>query len=177
MNKLLAIGTLAVCLLSTISAPAFATDQKDISVGLKALPLLTEKISGNAVAAIVFDPNSPASAADADSIKAAIGSGIAAPGGAQITALMVPTTDLSKLSQAKIAFIAQGTSSAFGAIASAASSSKVLTISTDLDCVKGGKCILGIVSSPSIEIYYNKAASEASKIGFSQAFAMLVKQV
>jgi len=177
MKKMLTAVALGAFILSAVSSPALATDQKDITVGLKALPLLTDKISGSAVAAIVYDASSPASSADAEAIKAAIGSGIAAPGGVNISAIMVPTSDLSKLSQTKIAFIAKGTSAAFGAIASAASSNKVLTISTDLDCVKAGKCILGVVSEPSVEIYYSKSAGDAANIGFSQAFAMLVKQV
>ena len=155
---------------------AHATEQKDLAVGLKTLPLLTNKLSGTAVAAVVFDPANPASKSDADAIKAALDGGMKA-GDVAISGVLVPVSDLSKLASAKIAFVAQGTSSSFDKIASAASSNGVLTISTDLDCVKGGKCVLGVVSSPSVEIYYNKAAGDAAKVTFSPAFTMLVKQI
>src|SRR5262249_25135340 len=118
------------------------------------------------------------SKADADAIKAAIDGGIEAPGGGKLTATQVGIGETAKLSGAKIAFIARGVPvSAFDAINNAAAANGVLTMTTDLDCVRANKCILGIVSKPSIEIYYSKAASDAAKIGFSQAFAMLVKQV
>lgn len=50
-------------------------------------------------------------------------------------------------------------------------------MSTDLGCVKANKCILGLVSKPSVDIYYSKSAADAAKITFSPAFTMLVKQI
>jgi hypothetical protein len=163
--------------LALTAVPAGATDQKDLVVGLKTFPLLDNKITGTAAAAIIFDPANPSSKADADSIKAAMGATAWPVAGVTLTPLMIPVSELAKLSQAKVAVVAQGTSASFGAIATAASSAGVLTMSTDLDCVKGGKCILGIVSNPTVEIYYSKAAGDAAKITFSPAFTMLVKQI
>ncbi len=126
--------------------------------------------------AIIYDPANANSKADADAINAAIGGGMDAPGGAKITALMVPVADAAaKISQAKLAFVTRGACS--DAVGSAAAAAGVLSITTDLDCVKSNKSIIGVVSAPSVEIYYSKAASDAAKIGFSSAFTMLVKQI
>jgi hypothetical protein len=155
-----------------------ATDQLDLKVGLKVLPLLTNKITGAATAAIVYDPANADSKAEADSIKAIIDGGIEAPGGIKLTSLLVGVGELGKLSGAKIAFLAQGISSAnLDAVNKAASDAGVLTMSTDLDYVKANKCVLGVVSKPSVQIYYSKAAADAGKIGFAQAFTMLVTQI
>src|SRR5208337_1593410 len=70
MASLAAAVNLVACL-SLAAAPARATDQKDLAIGLKTLPLMENKITGAAVAAIVFDPANAASKADADAIKAA----------------------------------------------------------------------------------------------------------
>lgn len=171
-NKLFA--TLALAMLAT---PAFAFEQTDLSVGLKTLPMLTNKLSGSAVAAVVYDPANADSKAEADVIKGLIDANPDAPGGVKLTSLLVGVADLAKLSGAKLAFVTKGLSSKFDAVSAAAASAGVLTISTDIDCVKGNKCVLGISSKPTVEIFFSKAAADAGKIGFSQAFTMLAKQV
>ena len=157
------------------NSSAWAVDQMDVSVGLKTLPLMNNKISGSAAMAVIFDPANPASKAEADEVKALIDAGLEAPGGIKISALMVPSTDLSKLSGAKIGFVAKGACT--DAVSAAAASNGILTMTTELDCVKSSKCILGVVSKPRVEIFYSKSAADAAKIGFSQAFSMLVSQV
>jgi len=174
-QKILAAAFFAVVTLA--SGAALATDQLDISVGLKTLPLLNNKLSGSAVMAVVYDPADAQSKAEADAIVSAVGAGIDAPGGVKVTATLVSTAELAKLSQAKLAFVTGGLKGALDQVAAAAASNGVLTMSTDLDCVKANKCVLGIVSKPSVDIYYSKTAADNAKIGFAPAFAMLVKQV
>jgi hypothetical protein len=177
MRILDSLGAMAALFLGVALAdPAAATEPLDIQVGLKALPLLTTKITGEATMAVVYDPANAASKADAEGIKKTVDGGIDVPGGVKLSAMLVGVGELSKLSTAKIAFLTAGLASQFDAIGAAAAAAGVLTISTDVDCVKAGKCILGIVTKPSVTIYYSKPASEAAKISFSQAFTMLVKQ-
>jgi hypothetical protein len=161
-----------------MAASAMATDQLDVSVGLKTLPLLTPKITGPATVAIVFDPSNAESKADADAIKAVIDGGLEAPGGVKLVALMVAVGEIGKVSGAKIAILTRGAGkSAFDGLATAATAAGVLSMSTDLDCVKASKCVLGIQSKPSVDIYFSKAAADAAKLVFSPAFAMLAKQI
>jgi hypothetical protein len=156
---------------------AQAADKADLTVGLKTLPLLINKITGSATMAVIYDPANPASKTEADEIKGILDGGIDAPGGVKITGALVPVSELGKLSDAKLAYVTGGLKSSFDAIASAAASSGVLTMSTDLDCVKSNKCVLGIVSKPSVDIFYSKAAADTGKVGFAQAFMMLAKQI
>jgi hypothetical protein len=175
MRKLLATAALGMALI--VAAPVHAADQLDLSVGLKTLPLLDNKITGATVMAIVYDPANAESKAEANTVKSIIDAGLTGPGGIKISSLMVTTAELAKLSEAKLAYVTYGLKGSYDAIGAAASSNGVLTMSTDLECVKANKCILGVVSKPSVEIYYSKTAADAAKMGFAQAFAMLVKQV
>lgn len=167
-----------IALMAATPAFAHATDSTDIMVGLKTLPVLATKISGAATLAVVYDPALPDSKSDADAIKAAVDGLTEAPGGVKLQAILVGTNALSQLAGAKIAFLAKGVPpAAFDPVSNAANSGSILTISTDLACVKANKCILGVVSKPSVEIYFSKAASESAKVGFVPAFSMLAKQI
>lgn len=103
-----------------------------------------------------------------------MGTSYEAPGGDTVTTVMAPVTDLAKLSGAKLGFIARGACT--NTVSEAVAARNILTFSTDIECVKAGKTILGVVSNPNIQIYYSKSAAEAAKISFVQAFLMLVRQ-
>src|SRR5882672_9101398 len=179
MKKIHALSAICILVFNLLMPhPAWATDQLDLSVALKTFPLLTNKIISPAVVAIIYDPANVESKADAQAIKSMIDSGLEAPGGVKLTAQLISIAELSKLSGAKIAFLAHGLHAVdYSTVSAAASSANVLTICTDLDCVKTNKCVLGVVSRPQVEVYYSPVAADAAKISFASAFTMLAKQV
>lgn len=154
----------------------FATEALDVSVGLKTLPLLKNRITGPINMAIVFDPLNPESRADADGIKAFAddeGKGL---GGERLIGMKVAVNDLAKLKGAKVVFVAKGVAAdGLETVALVAAANGILSISTDLACVKAGKCVLGIVTRPTVEIYFSRSAASASHLGFSSSFIMLAK--
>ena len=172
-------GAVCTLLFSLLTAhPVWATDQLDLSVALKTLPLLTNKMTSPAVVAIIYDPASSESKADADRIKFLIDGGLEAPGNIKLATQLTSVSELSGLSRARIAILAQGLPATdYSAIGSAASLAKVLTICTDINCVKANKCVLGVISKPQVEVYYSPVAAEAANISFASAFTMLAKQV
>lgn len=167
-----------VFFITLITSPAFAaTERSDLSFGIKTLPLLTNKLTGTASLAIVFDPANTASKDEASSIKAIVDEEINVTGDLKIVGVLVPISDLGKMAGSKIALLTGGLNAHYDAIRNAASENGVLTMSTDLACVQANKCVLGLVSKPHVEIYYSKTAADAAKISFGQVFTMLVKQV
>jgi len=157
-------------------APVFATEALDVSVGLKTLPLLKNRITGTINMAIVFDPANPESRADADMIKAFADDESMAPSGDRLIGMKVAVNDLAKLKGAKVVFVAKGVGAdGFETVALAAAADGLLSMSTDLACVKAGKCVLGIVTRPTVEIYFSRTAALASNLGFSSSFIMLAK--
>lgn len=126
--------------------------------------------------AVVFDANNPQSKADADTIKAAVDDGHNVPGDLRVTALTVATDDLPKLKGASMIFLAKGAGpEALRIVAQSAAANGILSMSTDVACVRANQCVLGIVSRPTVEIYYSRAAAAASHLGFTSAFIMLAK--
>ena len=147
----------------------------DLKVALKILPLLTKKISGDVVAAVIYDAKVAESKIDAEKIKALIDEGIETPKDVKLTSFLMGSNELGKMSDAKIAFLAAGIPPAtLTVINKATSDAGVLSISTNLDYVKANKCIIGVMSKPTVQIFYSKTASDAGKISFSPAFNMLV---
>jgi hypothetical protein len=174
--SLAVLGLIAFTLLGAETAGA--TDQQDLAVALKTLPLLTNKIASPAVVAVLYDQAVPASKNDAEKIKSVFDGGLKAPGDIHLDVQLVGMTELSQLSKAKIAFVAEGLPMAdYSPIRTAASAAGTLTISADQECVKTAACVLGVSSKPQVEVYYNPAAAEAARIGFASAFTMLAKQV
>lgn len=161
-----------------LNAHARAADAADLSVAVKTFPLLTTPIGNPANAAIVYSAGNPESKADAESIKAILDGGLQVPGGIRLVTQLVASNELSKLSSVKLAFIAHHTVAGdYSLISGAANSNNVLTICTNIEYVKSNKCVLGVTSKPSVDVYYSPAAAEAAKIHFSSAFTMLTKQV
>ena len=159
---------------------ALATDSLDITSGLNTLPLLVDKITGDTTIGIAYNPLSSTSASDAHNIKAMIDAGektgIKLPGRGKLSAILVSVNELGKLSRARIAFLTPGLEAYFANINTATSAASILTITTDIDCVRAAKCIIGIETKPNLTIYYSKSAADSAKIEFSQSFSMLVKQ-
>lgn len=170
--------TLRACcaaLALTIAAlPASAdTTAKDLQVFGKTLGFVEPGLSGTVSTAIVYDAGSKA---EADAIAAAMGAGFQA-GGVTLKPVLVDVSSLSSLGSHKVAILTGGLGSKHAAIFAAASAAKVITVSTDESCVRGGNCVMGVKSVPSVQILVNKAAAQKSSISFKQAFRMMVTEI
>lgn len=168
---------LAVMILALPGAGSFAMDKLDLAIGMKTLPLLNNQITGNIKVAILYDPAKASSKQEAENIKSVIDGGLDLPADLNPDGTVIPINQLDKLADIKIAIVTSNLESHYDAISNAASKYGILTMSTDLDCVRMNKCILGIVSKPRVEIYYSKSAAESARISFKQAFAPLLKPV
>ncbi len=166
----------AVFCLATLVPAAAATGAKDIEVAKKAISFLSNPPSGTVTAAVIFDPANGASKAEAEAIAKLISEAPKA-GQATLAPVLVPVTELDKLSSSKIAFVTGGLGAHHQAIARAAAANKVVTISTDLACAQAGHCVLGIATSPSVQILVSKAAADKTGASFSSAFLMLVREI
>jgi hypothetical protein len=128
------------------------------------------------VAAIVFDPADPESAAEAVAIERQVGAGLTA-GKAQVRVKRVPVNQLSGLAGAEVAFVTSGIRDKHGDIATAAERGGILTISSDLGCVTTGRCVVAVSSEAKVQITVSRAAAKAAKVQFNSAFLMLVKEL
>lgn len=128
------------------------------------------------VAAIIFDPADPESAAEAAAIEKQVGGGVNA-GKAQVRVRRVPANQLGGLAGAEVAFVTSGIRERQADIAAAAQRGGILTITSDLACVSAGRCAVAVSSGAKVQITVNRAACKAAKIQFNSAFLMLVKEL
>ena len=176
MRSSIIILSAAIIAVFSANSSVAAMDKTDLMVGMKTLPLLKNKITGTIKIAVVFDPNRPGSLQEAEAVKSMIDAGLELPADLNATGVIVPTDKVEKMSGSKIAIVTSDLDAYYGQISDFADAQGILTITTDLNCVRQNKCILGIVSKPRVEIYYSKIGAENAKIDFEQAFTMLVKK-
>lgn len=135
---------------------------------------LQPPVSGAAIAAIVYEPGDAASETEARSIERAMGPAMVI-GSLRLKPKRVATNALDGLAGAKLAFVTKDIN--YKAIASVAAPRSVLTISSDLACMRAGHCVVGVSSVPKVQIFVSKAASRAARLRFNSSFLMLVKEI
>jgi hypothetical protein len=145
-----------------------------VAVGARAASFLQPRPSGTVTAAIIYEPGNEASEREARVIERELAEGLAA-GSLRLRARRVASTALDELAGARLAFVTRGTP--YRQIAAAAASRSVLTISSDLACVRAAQCSMAVQSSPRIQIFVSRTASSAARIRFSSSFLMLVKEI
>jgi hypothetical protein len=159
------------------TSPAIADVSKsDLLVASKALNFMVPKVTGDVLIAVVFDPSDSASLAEADQAMSLVGGGLKA-GKSNLTAVKVPVSDLSAISNSKMVLVTAGTGAHRKAIMSAADAANVLTVSTDMSCVESANCVAGIVSKPKVVIKISTSAKSAAAIEFASAFTMMVLEI
>lgn len=173
-------ASLVICMLALVFAPSvtLATDATDIATGLSTLPLMTGRAYGTVPIAVIYDPANEESKADAQNIMKSLEQGIGVPRGLSIDANLVSITEISQLQGTKVAFLAKDINEdRVDSVCEAAGKNGILTISTNINCVRANRCILAVITKPRIQIYYSPVAAEASHISFAPEFIMLVKQL
>lgn len=167
---------MSAILTMTAATESLATGEKDLQVAARALSFVNGMPNGPVKTAVLYDPANAGSKADAEAIKAWIEANPMA-GKSKLVPTLVAANDAAGLADAKAAFVAEGSDGQFAAIAAAAASGKIVTISADMDCVRGGHCAVGVASSPRVEILVSRTAAAASGASFASAFLMLIKEI
>ena len=158
-----------------IATPTWSqTTNRDIAVAAKVFNFLETSLSGNTPVYIIFDPNNAASSADADAILSAISSSPKA-GKVTMEPQKVEIGNLGSVASPGIIFVAQGMAASHSDIHALAAQKKLISVSTDIDCVRSGQCVVGVASKPKVQIFVNESASRATDIVFKSAFLLMVE--
>ena len=163
-------------LATMVLTPGKAAARLNVPVATRIVSFVQPQPQRQIDAAIIVDPANRDSERDAAAIEEAIGSGLTV-GQATLRVRRVRTDALAKLSGAQVAFVTAGLQGSYPQIAAATARQSILTISADPDCVKDARCVVGISSTPRVQITINRAAARAAKIRFASAFLMLVQEI
>lgn len=167
MNGRRAAVALAATLICAAQAHA-ATTTRDVQLMARAVGFVTGMPRGSVDAVIVDGPNAAA-------LHALMASG-ASGGGIALTARRVPLSELAG-SGARVILVPEGQASSHAAIAQAARSMGAVTISTDMSCVRAGRCVVGVAAQPRVEIVVSREAARACNVSFAQAFRVMIREV
>jgi len=85
--------------------------------------------------------------------------------------------DEARRTNVRLFLLTDGVGEAAAEVATAAKANRIVCITTDIEQVKNGNCVMGVRSVPRIEILVNHAAAAASGIVFSTAFRMLITEL
>jgi hypothetical protein len=156
----------------SLGTAALADTAKDLQIAGRALTFLENGPTGHAVLGVVFDPAKPASVAQKDAVMAALGSGLDV-GGVTLTGKPMEVGEIS----GGVAALFVTTGSNFAAAGAAAKAHKLVTVTLDHACVASGACVVGINTTPKVEITVNKAAAAAVGASFKSAFRMMITEI
>jgi hypothetical protein len=158
---------LAVALFCTAQAHA-ATTARDLQLMARAVGFVNGLPRGSVDAVIVDGPNAAA-------LHALMGGGVSG-GGVTLAPRRVALADLAG-SGARVIIVPEGQASAHAAVAQAARQMNAVTVSTDMSCVRAGRCIIGVVAQPRVEIVVSRDAASAANISFGQAFRVMIREL
>jgi hypothetical protein len=165
--KRLAAALLATSVLFAAHAQA-ATTARDLQVIARAVGFINGLPRGAIDVAIVEGPG-------ANALAAAMGRRVTA-GGMTLNPRLVPISRLAA-SGVRVIIVPEGQHASHMAIATAAHTLSAVTLSTDMNCVRSGHCVVGVSASPRVEIVVSRAAAAASGVSFSQAFRVMIREI
>jgi hypothetical protein len=157
-----------VAAVAVFAAPAEATTPRDLQVIARAVGFVNGLPRGVVNVAVVDGPG-------ADAVMAAMANGVSA-GGLTLNPRRVALNALAT-SGARVIIVPEGQGASHAAIASAARGMRAVTVSTDMSCVRAGRCVVGVASSPRVEIVVSRIAAAAADISFGQAFRVMIREI
>ncbi len=152
----------------------YVTD-KDVQVAVRTFGFVYGMPKGDIAIEIVYDPGNEVSTSEANKLKQIIGNGNMF-ANRKVTAKMVPVSEMGS-TDSRLVYITHGLQTEYSALLEKAKSKKLLTFSTDFQCVNSQKCVMGVEADPNINIEISRSASAASDLEFSQALKLMIREV
>ena len=173
LGKAALIG--AFLTLSSVSAYASEVSEKEIRVAVRAFGFAYNLPKGDLEIEIIYDHDNPKSHEEAQKLTEFLSGGFKV-GSRRLTGKMLPVEEMGTTGN-KIVFITNGMGQKYGKVFERASQHNQLTFTTDFGCVMAQKCVMGISATPNIKIEVSRTATEASKLEFSQALKLMIREV
>lgn len=161
------------CLLGPMAAAA--TSPKELKIGIHVVDFVTNAPSDRTGFGIVYDSRVHESFEDAQAIMDSLSMpGLKLPAG--LKPILIDVRDLDETSKLKVLVVADHMKASYDLLADFGRRTHTLVLSSDLDCVRAGKCTVGIISAPRVEVIVSTQQAQASGIQFSEAFRMMVTE-
>jgi hypothetical protein len=164
-----------LCLVLVSQVASAELTSRDVQVVARTLGFLETPLTGTLAMGIVHDPGNTSSRQQAESIVAMLGGGLRV-GNLQLRPVLVP---LAEMAGAQVDFFLMteflGRSAA--TVPMLLHERQLTCITTDLQQVRDGFCVISVQSAPRVEIVVNSVAAELSGTRFSTVFRMMIKEI
>ena len=152
------------------------TTRKDVLVMARMISFLSTRPTGPVSIAIVYAPARAESKHDADGLVATLGSGLTV-GPLTLVPVLVPVDQLQQMDGATAALVTAGLDDDLDAIFRATAARKLVSLSTDFNCVRTARCVVSVRSEPKVDIVVNRAAAEQSSVTFVAAVRLMITEI
>jgi len=174
MIRALVAGTLTLCL-ALLPAAAWATSLNELKVGVRVVDFMIAPPQAPTSVALIYDGQEKSSTDDALALAGWLTT-LRSGAKRDFLPTLVDIHRLDDNANFPIAFIAAGMEAHYGRVLDYARRNHTLTISADLSCVRSGKCAVGVVGAPRVEVVISQQAADACGIAFTEAFRMMVTE-
>lgn len=173
MKALIWLGCL-VSLLAAASVQAAVT-ATDLQVAARALSFMEQPLRGTVRVGIVYSNASPASHRQAEEVERLLGSGLRA-GNLELHAVMVELGE-HKSADVDLFLLTEHVTAEQAQLAGLGADRRTLCVTTDLEQVRNGSCVMGVRSAPKVEILVNRVAAQARGLSFATVFRVMITEI
>ena len=146
----------------------------DLDVLVRSLSFLIDPPTGPVDLAVVYDPASSASAADARTIvnlaKAKEGIGFT------LEPRLIDQDGLDGLDSADVVLLTTSADALYEPVFARARANKTLVVSLQQGCIDLGLCVMWIKGAPDVRIVLHRAAAQSVDARFNTTFRMMVQE-
>lgn len=174
MNRIALGSLLIMSLLSAFPARAEKEPMLEAKIEMRVLDFVAEPFDRKDVA-VLYDRANPRSQHDASIILQAL-MGSASLARHKFSAKLIELGDLKTIKGLKAVVVPAFSDDIYDDILRYAIANRTLVLSIGLDCVKRGRCMVGVATDPEIEIGVSSANVRKSGIRFDDGFQLMVKE-
>ena len=145
-------------------------------ISVRTLGFLKNPPEGLSDFAVIYDPANPDSTRDKTAVYDAIDGGTPI-GPAIIRTAPIPVTELHRIKNYRYILITSGIDSYIPKIRQMIQGSGIVTITTNLNYVASGDCVLGVSSDPKVQVLLNRNAASDAAVSFSTSFRMMIQEM
>jgi ABC-type uncharacterized transport system substrate-binding protein len=174
MKTLQGLGWLAAFAFAALPAQGDVS-LTDLQVAARALTFMENPPSGRVRVGIVYSPRSPRSQAQAEALRVQLGQGMIV-GNIDLRPVLV-AIDRAATAEVDLFLLTEHMPPTEGGLAAVSRTRQIPCVTTDVEQVEKGACVVAVRSQPKVQIIVNRNAANDSGVRFATAFRVMVTEL
>jgi hypothetical protein len=148
----------------------------DVQVAARALSFVSDPLSGTVRVGIVYARSSPRSVREAERLRTILADGLRI-GAVELRPILVETADVAGADVDLFFLTEHMAATETPDLLGNDNRRPILCVTTDIEQVRNGSCVMGVRSQPKVEVFVNRASASASEITFSTVFRVMITEL